>query len=70
MYEGKAEYEYDLIIFQTICVDNSFAGEFKPASANPFRRIGEKARALMAKRAKEDKEGWALIGRGLKEMSN
>jgi len=66
MYEGKAEYEYDLNIHHVTLINESFVGEFDPVQANPFRRYCDGILDKLEERRKNDKTVWALAGRALK----
>lgn len=67
MADGKREHDYDVAISTITYLGDSFAGEFKPGSANPIRN--QRTEELIRSSGRDSgKEGFMVLGMMLERM--
>lgn len=62
MADAKREHEYDIAIQLTLNIGQLFSNKFNPMNANPIRCID------VLENQTDGKEGFALLGAGLKML--
>lgn len=65
MADARREHEFDVAVGLICFLGQSFAGKFRPLSANPYRRPAADGPKTPAQRKAESDEGWELLGIGL-----